>query len=49
LPLIIIVIIIIIIIKQEPKELEGKEKGKTIIVRIRYLKKTLKNVTETWA
>ena len=35
--------------KQKPKELEGKKKGKPSIVRIRCLKKTIKNFTETWA
>jgi hypothetical protein len=33
--------------KQKPKELEGMKKGKPSIVRIRCLKKTLKNFTET--
>ena len=33
--------------KQNPKELEGMKKGKPSIVRIRCLKKILKNFTET--
>jgi hypothetical protein len=35
--------------KQKPKELEGMKKGKPIIVRIRCLKKILKQFRETWA
>jgi len=35
--------------KQKPKELEGMKKVKPSIVRIRCLKKILKNFTETWA
>jgi hypothetical protein len=35
--------------KQKPKELEGMKKGKPSIARIRCLKKTLNNFTETWA
>ena len=35
--------------KQKPKELEGMKKGKPSIIRIRCLKKTLKDFTETWA
>jgi len=36
-------------VKQKPKQLEGMKKGKPNLVRIRCLKKTLKDFTETWA
>ena len=36
-------------VQEKPKELEDKKKGKPSIVRIKCLKKTLKNFTETWA
>ena len=36
-------------VQPKAKELEGMKKGKPSIVRIRCLKKTLKNFPETWA
>jgi len=36
-------------LQAKAQELEGMKKGKPSIVRIRCLKKTLKNFTETWA
>jgi len=36
-------------LQEKPKELEGMKRGKPSIVRIRCLKKTLKDFTENWA
>jgi len=36
-------------VQAKAQELEGVKKGKPSIIRIRCLKKTLKNFTETWA